>query len=99
VAKGETKKQAGYSCRPATSLIGDYLAGSLEPRDQAALEAHLGGCPDCAAFLRTYKKTIDVTRAFLKLQAPKAGSQWLKFRARREPSVTAVIFLDASSFL
>jgi hypothetical protein len=35
----------------------------------AAFEKHLGQCPDCSAFLNTYKKTIEVTKSFLKLQS------------------------------
>jgi anti-sigma factor RsiW len=92
VAKKKSKKQADYSCQAATSLIGEYLAGSLEPGHHSALEEHFGRCPDCAAFLRTYKKTIDATRAFLRLQGIKSGSHRLKFPRRQQQSFTALIF-------
>ena len=49
-------------------LIADYLAGRLDPTVLAAFEKHLAHCPDCAAFLNTYKKTIEATKSFLKLQ-------------------------------
>ena len=58
------KDGPNYSCRAAISLIGEYLSGSLDPRLRASLDAHLGNCPDCAAFLKTYKKTIEATRVF-----------------------------------
>jgi anti-sigma factor RsiW len=62
------KDGPNYSCRAAICLIGEYLSGSLDSRLRASLDAHLGNCPDCAAFLKTYRKTIEATRGFLKLQ-------------------------------
>jgi anti-sigma factor RsiW len=50
-------------------LIADYLAGRLNPTVLAAFEKHLGQCPDCTAFLNTYKKTIEATKSFLKSQS------------------------------
>jgi len=29
----------------------------------------LGQCPDCTAFLNTYKKTIEATKSFLRIQS------------------------------
>jgi anti-sigma factor RsiW len=57
-----------YSCKAAISLIGNYLAGSIAPTVHADFERHLHLCPDCAAFLQTYKKTIEATRALLRNQ-------------------------------
>ncbi|MBI4527821.1 MAG: zf-HC2 domain-containing protein [Deltaproteobacteria bacterium] len=51
-------------------LIADYLAGHLSPTVLAAFERHLGHCHDCTAFLNTYKKTIEATQSFLKIQSP-----------------------------
>lgn len=59
------------TCEDETALIGVYLSSSLSPRVTAAFEKHLQACPDCAAFLTTYKKTIEATRAFLKAQPPR----------------------------
>jgi hypothetical protein len=92
VAKTKPKKRADDSCRTATALIGVYLAGSLQARDHFALEQHLSSCPDCVAFLRTYKKTIDATRTFLRLQAFEPVSRRLKFRPRQSHSLTPAIF-------
>jgi anti-sigma factor RsiW len=50
------------------ALIADYLEGRLNPKVLATFEKHLGQCPDCTAFLNTYKKTIDATKSFLKFQ-------------------------------
>lgn len=47
--------------------MGDYLDASLTQPALAAFEKHLAQCPDCEAFLRTYKKTMQLTAAFLKM--------------------------------
>ena len=68
-----TCREATVTCKDATDLIGDYLADSLNPEERRAFEAHLSGCRDCAAFLATYKRTISLTKSFLRsksLQAP-----------------------------
>ena len=62
------------------ALIGDYLASRLSSRVLNAFEKHLEDCPDCASFLRTYKKTIEVTHAFLKLEAAKHRPPRLGYR-------------------
>ena len=59
------------TCTKEVALISDYLSGSLGPPVLDAFEEHLKVCSDCAAFLHTYKKTIEVTRAFLRLQCEK----------------------------
>ena len=57
------------TCEAATDLIGNYLADHLDLRDRRAFEAHLFRCPDCKAFLTTYKRTIGLTRSFLASQS------------------------------
>ncbi len=81
-SRRETKRVRGTvplaTCATEVALIGDYLASRLSPRALNAFEKHLDDCPDCASFLRTYKKTIEVTRAFLKLGShrPPRLSYW-----------------------
>ena len=57
------------TCEVSTDLIGDYLADKLDQGDRRAFEAHLSRCPDCKAFLTTYKRTIESTRSFLASQS------------------------------
>jgi len=57
-----------FSCQVEVGFIGDYLADNLSPASRQTFESHLHTCPDCAAFLQTYKKTIEMTRSFLRLQ-------------------------------
>ena len=60
------------TCEKETALIADYLASNLSPADLVSFENHLEECPDCKAFLQTYKKTIEITRGFLELESAKA---------------------------
>lgn len=54
------------NCRDEVSLIAAYLTDSLSAPKRQAFESHLNACRDCAAFLATYKKTIELTRSFLR---------------------------------
>jgi anti-sigma factor RsiW len=45
------------TCQRVTALIRDYLAGELDSEVAAAFEEHLRHCPDCVAFINTYKQT------------------------------------------
>ena len=68
------------TCKDEITLIGDYLSEKLNQRVLAAFEDHLKSCPDCAAFLHTYKKTIEITRSFLRIQALTNKPRRLHFR-------------------
>lgn len=50
-------------CQEITELILDYITGELDSKTVSALEEHLRLCPDCDAFLKTYKKTVQATRS------------------------------------
>lgn len=54
------------TCQDEIALIADYLSASLSWPVLRTFEEHLQDCRDCTAFLQTYKKTIEVTRAFLR---------------------------------
>jgi len=41
--------------------MADYLESALTPEVIAELEAHLEGCEPCVAYLRTYRRTEDLT--------------------------------------
>jgi hypothetical protein len=79
--KTKTKDARRQStCEAAVSLLDEYLAGNLTSPVQSAFDLHLSQCQDCEAFLKTYKKTIEVTQEFLKMQAPQ--NRLRKFRLR-----------------
>ena len=46
-------------CRDIVELLDDYLDGRLDAEGTRALESHLNGCQDCAAFGR-YRTRDDV---------------------------------------
>jgi anti-sigma factor RsiW len=79
---GESRFQP-LTCEKETALIADYLASNLSAADLGSFENHLEQCPDCGAFLQTYKKTIEITRSFLELDSAKAHRRKPARRARR----------------
>jgi anti-sigma factor RsiW len=50
------------TCRELIDFIADYLAGDLAPAVRGAFDAHLGDCPECAAYLRSYETTVRLVR-------------------------------------
>ena len=64
--KNRNANRAISTCRDEVDLISDYLTNDLSKSERAAFEAHLSACRDCGAFLSTYKKTIEMTRSFLR---------------------------------
>ena len=63
------------TCKKATSLIADYLSEKLDPEIALAFEEHLSICPDCVAFLNTYKQTIQAIQSFYKKMPAKKMSK------------------------
>ncbi len=53
---------APVTCEQVTALLIDYVAGDLDPATALVLEQHVQNCPDCVAFLRTYRESIRLTR-------------------------------------
>ncbi len=50
------------TCRDATDFLADYLAGALAAGVRAQFDRHLSLCPNCRAYLATYRATIEVGR-------------------------------------
>ncbi len=48
-------------CQEAVELATEYLEGTLSRRDRRRFEAHLRGCPNCAAYLEQIRMTIELT--------------------------------------
>jgi len=58
------------TCRQIDNFLMDYLDGSLGPRQSKAFEHHLSICPDCVAYLDSYRKTVALGKdAFAKSDA------------------------------
>jgi len=69
IDRGSKSKSSRHfaTCREEVGFIDDYLSGELSGTSRSAFENHLKICPDCVAFMATYKKTIEITRSFLRL--------------------------------
>ena len=61
--------QKQITCKKATSLIGAYVQANLSSQISCLFEEHLRVCPDCVAFLNTYKKTLELAKSFLAADA------------------------------
>jgi anti-sigma factor RsiW len=51
------------TCRELTEFLMDYLDGVLPADEHRRLEEHLGECPDCVAYLHSYRQTARLGRA------------------------------------
>jgi predicted anti-sigma-YlaC factor YlaD len=50
-------------CQQVVELVTDYLEGALSRRDRRRFESHLGGCPNCRAYLEQIRTVIQLTGA------------------------------------
>ena len=50
-------------CQEAVELVTLYLEGALSRRERRRFERHLGGCPNCAAYLEQIRATIALAGA------------------------------------
>jgi anti-sigma factor RsiW len=90
--KSQTAIRARPTCKDEVGLIADYLTGQLNPKVLAAFEKHLSQCPDCTAFLSTYKKTIDATKSFLKIQSPNIRPRRLQIASKLRGLLAPLLF-------
>jgi anti-sigma factor RsiW len=56
---GETTE---LTCRDLTTFLADYLAEDTSPEERSRFDAHLAECPECVAYLRSYRATIQLAR-------------------------------------
>jgi anti-sigma factor RsiW len=50
------------ACVSGVELLMEYLEGVLPADLSAALDAHVAGCPRCAAFVESYRATPRILR-------------------------------------
>ena len=53
------------TCRELAEFLIDYLSGELPSDVRAQFEYHLGECPDCVAYLDSYRRTIQLSKQSL----------------------------------
>jgi anti-sigma factor RsiW len=52
----------GMTCREVTDFLDRYLAGELPAPARKEFEAHIAGCAACAAYIRSYQRTLDLAK-------------------------------------
>jgi len=70
--------ESAITCKKEVEFIAEHLSSDLDLQQSKAFENHLKICGDCVAFLETYKKTIELTRAFLSRSAQANRSDVIK---------------------
>ena len=50
-------------CSRLVSLLSDYLDGRLPSDVRAELERHVSDCPECAAFVGTFRSTVSLLQS------------------------------------
>ncbi len=51
------------TCREFVDVLDDYLSGSLPAPVRVKFERHLADCPDCPAYLESYRRTVRLAKA------------------------------------
>jgi anti-sigma factor RsiW len=57
-------------CSRLVSLLSDYLDGRLPSEVRAELEQHLSGCPECTAFVATFRSTVSLLQSLSENDLP-----------------------------
>lgn len=50
------------TCRELTEFLMDYLDNSLPADARSVFERHLGECPECRHYLRSYEATVQLEK-------------------------------------
>ena len=58
------------TCSKVVSLLLDYLEERLPEAERAGLEEHLSRCPNCVAYVRTYRSTVSLLRSLKEEDLP-----------------------------
>ena len=58
------------SCSRLVSLLAEYLDGRLPPDVRGELERHLSGCPECTAFIGTFRSTVSLLQSLQEKDLP-----------------------------
>jgi hypothetical protein len=53
------------TCRDVVEFLMDFLSSSLPADEQQRFEEHLGCCPPCIAYLKTYQETVELEKGCL----------------------------------
>lgn len=56
-----THHEHDFMCKDVVENIMDYIDQELDHETLTELEKHTGMCPECRAFVDTYKRMLDLT--------------------------------------
>lgn len=63
------------TCRELTEFLMDYASGELPAAVRAEFERHMGECPNCVTYVRTYEQTRELAAGACRdLDRPVDGS-------------------------
>ncbi|MGQ0657602.1 MAG: anti-sigma factor family protein [Chromatiales bacterium] len=52
------------TCADADAFVVDYLDGRLKEGERRLFERHIHFCRPCRAYLKAYKRTLELSRAY-----------------------------------
>ena len=64
------------TCREVADFLADYISGALAADIRAQFDRHLSLCPNCQAYLATYRATIEVGRQAFATAAADAATEF-----------------------
>lgn len=98
--KSATKPLTNKTCKQITQLVYDYLNDKLAAKVRKDFERHLDICPDCVAFMRTYKKTVGTAAGLDARRMPaKIRNNILSFLRGKLRQVVALFLTFLNSIL
>jgi predicted anti-sigma-YlaC factor YlaD len=53
-----------YTCEEIIEALSDYFDGDLGQEDSVGVRNHLGRCGTCLAFADSFRRTIELCRAY-----------------------------------
>lgn len=68
----DNPKPPTLSCEEVAARLFDFVEGELSDEEHALVEEHLGMCPDCAEYTRTYSAVGGLVRSALELEVDDA---------------------------
>jgi anti-sigma factor RsiW len=57
-------------CSRLVALLTEYLDGRLPEELRSSLDRHLGECPECVTFLRTFQSTLSLVKSLEERDLP-----------------------------
>ena len=72
MAGSEGRASEEYDCPQVREMASDYIEADLQTGVMASLRRHLEACENCAAFVNTLRRTIDLVKGMPLARAPES---------------------------